>query len=241
MDPYKVLGVSPGASDDEIKKAYRSLAKKYHPDVNGSSPQAEAKMKEINEAYAILIKHKNTSSSYGPGSSYGSSGGYGSQGSYDNSDPFGFGNFGFGGFGGFGSSGAYQSRSSRANDPELDAARNYMNSGYYKEALNVLNNMASRGAEWYYLSAMANAGLGNRAQALQDARQACDMEPNDPQYRSLLDRLTRGGRMYEQGYRARYGAQSGIPWMRMSPCAGICLSYLLCNCCLGGRGFYFCC
>ncbi|NCB35773.1 MAG: molecular chaperone DnaJ, partial [Clostridia bacterium] len=64
-DPYEVLGVSHTASDDEIKAAYRKLAKKYHPDLNGGSAQAEAKMKEVNEAYTILIKHKG---SYQPGS-----------------------------------------------------------------------------------------------------------------------------------------------------------------------------
>ena len=67
-DPYEVLGLTPGASDDEIKAAYRKLAKKYHPDLNGGSPEAERKMKEVNDAYTYLIKNK------GQGS-YGSTGG----------------------------------------------------------------------------------------------------------------------------------------------------------------------
>ena len=58
MDPYKVLGLSPGASDDEIKKAYRTLAKRYHPDANPGDKTAEQKMKEINAAYDMLINHK---------------------------------------------------------------------------------------------------------------------------------------------------------------------------------------
>ena len=52
-DYYDVLGISKGASEDEIKKAYRKLAKQYHPDVN-KAPDAEAKFKEINEAYEVL-------------------------------------------------------------------------------------------------------------------------------------------------------------------------------------------
>ena len=53
-DYYEVLGLSKGASEEELKKAYRKLAKKYHPDVNPGDKQAEAKFKELNEAYSIL-------------------------------------------------------------------------------------------------------------------------------------------------------------------------------------------
>ena len=87
QDPYSVLGVSPSATDDEIKAAYRKLAKKYHPDVNQGSPEAEQKMKEINEAYDMVINHK-----YTPGqNSYGSYGQNRSGGTYQGAggfDPF---------------------------------------------------------------------------------------------------------------------------------------------------------
>ena len=106
-DPYEVLGIPQTATDDEIKAAYRRLAKKYHPDLNGGSAEAEAKMKEVNEAYNILIKHKGSAGSqqggYNPygqsayggyGNPYGSQSGssqqrgYGQQGGY-------YGGFGF--------------------------------------------------------------------------------------------------------------------------------------------------
>ena len=53
-DYYEVLGLQKGASEDEIKKAFRQLAKKYHPDLNPGDKEAEAKFKEVNEAYEVL-------------------------------------------------------------------------------------------------------------------------------------------------------------------------------------------
>ena len=61
MNPYQVLGISPGASDDEIKKAYRALSRKYHPDANINNPnkaQAEEKFKEVQQAYDQIMKEK---------------------------------------------------------------------------------------------------------------------------------------------------------------------------------------
>lgn len=118
QDPYKVLGVSPSASDEEIKKAYRTLAKKYHPDLNPGDEVAAQRMNEINAAYDILSKPHTArhASGYGPGSSYGSgysgTSGYGSatgtDGYYSSSNgnssgyTNGYGNSYGNGYGGFG-------------------------------------------------------------------------------------------------------------------------------------------
>ncbi len=80
-DPYKVLGVSPDASDDEIKTAYRRLAKQYHPDRNPGDAEAARKMQEINDAYDQIKnpdKQRRTRG-YGGYGSYGGYGGYGNQ------------------------------------------------------------------------------------------------------------------------------------------------------------------
>jgi len=185
-DPYKVLGVSPTASDEEITKAYRQLAKKYHPDLNQGNEEAGKKMSEINAAYE-QIKSGNTSqgsSSAGYGGQDSTSGGY---------DPF---NGDFNPFGGFGFYGNNQQQ--RQPPSEFDSVKVYLNAGYYEEALNVLNSVAEKSAEWYYYSAMANSGAGNTITALSHAKTAAQMEPANPEYQSLLNQIQSGGRVYQQ-------------------------------------------
>ena len=109
-DYYEVLGLSKGASDEEIKKAFRKLAMKYHPDKNPGDKEAEEKFKEINEAYAVLsdAEQKSKYDRFGhagvdPNSFAGGFGGGGFGGFEDIFNMFGgFGGGGFGGFGGFG-------------------------------------------------------------------------------------------------------------------------------------------
>lgn len=225
-DPYQVLEVSRDASTEEIKKAYRKLSRKYHPDANINNPnkaEAEEKFKQVQQAYKQIMDEKENGTS-----SYGSQGG----GAYGNR------------YGGAYGSGGYQgnyggAQSGSSEDAELHAAANFLNNMRYQEAMRVLNNISRHNAQWYYLHAVANAGLGNNISAVQDAQTAVNMEPNNMQYRQLLSQLQGGGQWYTdmgEGYGyERTGTDMG-KW-----CCECLAINALCNCCCyGGRGFYCC-
>ena len=107
-DYYEVLGIQKGASEDEIKKAYRKMAKQYHPDLNPDDKEAEAKFKEVNEAYEVL-SDPDKRARYdrfgfsGVDPNYGAGGGEGGFGGFDGFDVGDLFSGIFGGFGGFGS------------------------------------------------------------------------------------------------------------------------------------------
>ncbi len=167
-DPYKVLGVSPNASDEEIKRAYRALAKKYHPDRNPGDAEAARRMQEINAAYEQIKNPQKQQPGYG-GYSYG---GY---------DPFG---------------GQYQQPNQE--DQYFQGVRQYIRFGKYQEALNMLSNMTERSARWYYYSALAHNGLGNQVTALEHIRKAVSMEPDNYEFLDALNRIEHGGAAYRQ-------------------------------------------
>lgn len=213
IDPYQILGVSQDASEDEIKKAYRSLSRKYHPDANINNPnkeEAEAKFKEVQQAYQKIMDERAR--------------GYSGGGAYGNGSPFGD---MYGNQGGAGASGESET------DMHLRAAANYIQSGHFAEALNVLDGIKERRALWYFYSASANSGVGNNVTALEHAQKAVELEPNNLQYQMLLQRLQGGGGWYQQ----RQGMY-GYPVGTGDACMRACIATALCNLCCGGGCCY---
>lgn len=219
-DPYQVLGISRSASDEEIKKAYRTLSRKYHPDANVNNPnkdQAEERFKQVQQAYDMIMKEKQqgTSGSYSSGAS---DGGYST------------GQGPFGGFSGqyYYGNGTYRSQS-RAGSPKLQAALNYIQNQCYPEALNVLNDIpfAERSGQWYYYSAVANEGVGNNATAIEYIRKAVQFEPSNLEYRQFQQHLEYGGTWYTNmgsAYERPYGNYSNF-------CMSLLCAQALCTCC----------
>lgn len=242
-DPYKVLGISPGASQEEIKKAYRQMAKKYHPDLHPDDPNANQRMNEINEAYDMLTnpekyasKRAQQQQSSRQGDYYGQWQGYGSQ--YDQQrgnayrGPGGWSSdFDFGDFFGFGF-GETQQASTRPqvqpdDSPEIQRVISAINANRYQDAIRILTNIPSTGrnARWYYLSALANHGLGNSVQAVDHMQKAAQMDPNNRTYVQLLQQFRRAGQTYEnnaQGY-----DMHAINIQKL--CMGLCALNLCCG------------
>lgn len=209
-DPYQILGISSSASNEEVTQAYRKLAKKYHPDINPGDKAAEAKMREVNAAYEQIknkktggAKYERADGSYGPRQQSPGGGGH-----YRGDDPFGgfdfsdlFGEFFSGGWeqqGGYGGG-----QSSGGHTPMQRQARLYLQNGQYNDAWRVLSQMKDRDAEWYYLSALAQGGTGNRVTALSYAKDAVRLQPNNLEYQQLLRQFEQGSFTYRQRGQSR--------------------------------------
>ena len=205
-DPYTVLGITTDASDEEIKKAYRTLSRKYHPDANINNPlkdEAEAKFKEVQQAYKqIMDERQNGYSSYSSGAQYGF----------------------------YGNSGQ-QFHQTSEEDIHLQAAMNYIRSGHYTEALHVLDGIRVHNARWYYYSAAANSGAGNNVTAAEHAQEAVRLEPDNIEYQMFLQRLNGTGGWYMQR-QSDYGSS---PFSGGNFCCKILALNLACNlCCTNG-------
>lgn len=181
MNPYEVLGVPENASEEEIKKAYKELVKKYHPDKYQDNPLAdlaEEKLQEVNEAYDMLMKNRNS----GPSGS----GNYGNYGS------------------GSGSGGSY-------GTPDYMAVRRYIDAGNLTAAENILNSTKDRSAEWFFLSGMLSYRKGWYDDAVNKLKTANDLAPNNMEYSQAYGRIINMGGAYQnQAYGRGYGSSNDM-------------------------------
>ena len=185
-DPYKVLGVSRSASEDEVKAAYRELVKKYHPDKYQNNPLgdlAEEKMQEINEAYEALTGGKNNRSTYGGWNGGPAYGGPTAQG---------------GGYGG--------------SSQEFRDIRMAIDRGDLAAADAMLQRTADRGAEWHFLYGMMQLRKGWYDEGVGNLQTAVSMDPANFEYRNALNQvMNRGGNFQTNSYQRGYSdAQSQL-------------------------------
>ena len=199
-DPYKVLGVSPDASDDEIKKAYRALARKYHPDKYRDSDLADLaseKMKEVNAAYEEIQNiRKNGGSSQSSHSNNNSQGGY---------------NYGGG----------------TSKNPLYNEIRRYLNDGNIAAAEAKLFEVheGDRVAEWNFLYGCVLIKKGQYVDAQRYIDIACSMDPYNHEYRAAKDQLRRQA----QGY-GGYDSAPRVGCSCCDICAGLMCMDCLCAC-----------
>lgn len=195
MNPYDVLGVKPGASQEEIKSAYRKLVKQYHPDQYGDNPLkdlAQEKLAEINKAYDMLKNSGDTSynsSSNGYNASY---------------------------------------NSYNSNTAIYAEIRSLIQMRNITVAESKLNAIQQRDAEWYYLYGNVMMAKGWFESAYNNIQRACDMDPNNFEYRQALNQLQSRGRGYSQTYRTSTGNMNACDC-----CINLWCLDSLCECCGG--------
>lgn len=204
MDPYKVLGVSPSASDDEVKRAYRDLARKYHPDNYVNNPLADLakeKMQEINDAYDTVMKQRQN----------GGASGQQSGGSYQQQSSAG---------------GGYSSSYGGPNAGVYNQVRNAINVGNVGMAEELLSRISQRDAEWHFLRSNVCYRKGWFDEAMQEINQACAMNPGNMEYRRMQNVLNSNAAY--GGYRPMQQNDA------MDCCTQMLCLNCLCNCCGGG-------
>lgn len=206
-NPYEVLGINEGASEEEIKKAYREQVKKYHPDQyqdNPLSQLAEEKLREVNEAYEYLS---------GKGNSAKTSNGWSGRSSYTG-----------------GAQNSYAGGGQGSGDGSFRQVRLYINSGNIAAAEAMLESISNKNAEWFYLRGLIFMKKGWYNEAIMNVKQACNMDPSNYEYRDALNRMNSNNNMYRgNAYNKGYGGSPSF----CDICMFAWCTDSLCECCGG--------
>lgn len=197
MNPYEVLEINEGASQEEIKAAYRKMVKKYHPDKYQNNPLAdlaEEKLREVNEAYDALTKN----------------GGASNGGAYNNG-------------------GNYGNASGGVRNPQYQQIRRDLDMNRVAAAEGALNRMNNRDAEWMFLAGMVSYKKGWYDDAMTKIGQACQMDPNNMEYRSIFNSLrNQGGGFRGNAMNRGYGGGGNDAFCQALQC--YCCMDMCCDC-----------
>ncbi len=187
-DPYKVLEINENATPEEIKKAYRRLAKKYHPDLNPNDSTAAIKMTEINEAYDMLTnpdKYKNMNNQNGSQQTQNKQHQYqyGYSGNNQQQDAYGFDFESIFGF--MFDSQTVNLEVESSDSVEIKKSISLIKNRRYEDALSILNDIIStnRNARWYFVSSYANYHLNKEDLAFEQIKKALELSPNNQNYK----------------------------------------------------------
>ena len=200
-DPYRVLGLTPDASDEDVKRAYRQLAKQYHPDMNPGDAYAAQKMNEINAAYD-QIKNPPKQTTYRT----------------QYADPF------------AGWQHQRTNTGGSTQSAAVRRAQSYIQQRQYAAALNVLQTVpeSERTAQWYFLAAIANTCVGNRVLGYEQINRACAMDPDNPEYQQAKAQIEQNGFSYTSS-QSDYGFGGGMSRMCCGLCVASQLANLFCG------------
>ena len=212
-DPFEVLGVSRGASDEEVKNAYRALARKYHPDNydndNPLKDLANEKMQEINMAYDEIQRMRaGNQDAYRGGETY-----------YQN----------------------YSGTGAASNDPIYADIRGDINRRRFGDAERKLLdvNFNARVAEWHYLMSLVLMSRNNVGDAMRELEIACNMEPSNAEYQKAKEMFNTNANGYGSTYYGSANQSYGYNRRRSSSdeacdcCANLICLDCLCEC-MGG-------
>ena len=209
-DPYEVLNIPSTATDAEVKRAYRDLARKYHPDNYHDNPLADLaqeKMKEINAAYHAIQQER--------GSRGGSGGGAYAQQSYS----------------------GYQYRQQAAGNPAFQQVRMAINRNDLGMAEQLLDRMGDHNGEWNFLKGIICYRRGWVDEARRYYQTACQMDPDDLEYRQALNFVENNQASYRpEGYEVFSSGCGGE-----NLCVRLACTYLLCMSGSTCGTWFFCC